>query len=64
MLYEDSSTMFYSIIWGLVVLKQVIFVHPDFLILMTQVCACVLWCIIKIVRDNTGFPPILGLPQA
>lgn len=31
---------------------------------MTQVCACVLWCIIKIVRDNTGFPPILGLPQA
>lgn len=33
MLYEDSSTMFYSIILGvLVVLKQVIFVHPDFLI--------------------------------
>lgn len=33
MLYEDSSTMFYSILGGgLVVLKQVIFVHPDFLI--------------------------------
>lgn len=32
MLYEDSTTMFYSIIWVLVVLKQVIFVHPDFLI--------------------------------